>query len=212
MSIQPISEGFNPYQKLPSTELPSEKLQGKPIDSTSNNIIQSQADIKISQQASIVEHLFGDPNKTIESSSKITFQAAIDKLNEHLQESLGEFAISEENLKSQGGMEYWTPENTAARIVTSSTAFLAGFQQANPELAGEELMDRFIEVVGSGLQKGFDEAQGILGDAEVFSGKIEENFAKTVDLVQKGLEEFKNHYLDNASKTDDPIVDSPKTS
>lgn len=206
MAIQQIPGGLGAYQKISGLEQSSETLQSKSLNINGNQISAEQITIRNDKQASLVAHLFGDPNKAIEDSLKMTFQAAIEKLNEKLQADLGENAISEEALEKQGGMEYWTPENTAKRIVDGSTAFLSGFQKAHPELEGEALMNKFMDVVGGGLQQGFDEAQGILGDLKVFNGLVEDNFTSTVDLVKKGMEDYKNSYLgipsNPTSKTD----------
>ena len=160
----------------------------------------SQMTIRNERQASLVAHLFGDGTSASADSLKLTFQAAMEKLNEVLSaefgiEEGGTAPISEEALKAQGGMEYWTPENTAKRIVDGSTAFLAGFQAANPELEGEALMDRFLEVVGGGIAQGFDEAKGLLGDLDVLKGDIADNIESTFTLVQDGLQNFRNQYL-----------------
>ncbi|WP_024850765.1 DUF5610 domain-containing protein [Hydrogenovibrio kuenenii] len=189
---------------------------------------------KSSQQSSIVTSLFSNKESAPSDALKMTYQAAISKLNEILSadaKATGETStdksknnsdtapISEKNLKKQGGIEYWSPENTANRIVSGSTAFLNGFQKIHPELQGQALMDKFNEVVGGGLKQGFDEAKGILSDLKVFDGQIKDNFNSTWDLVTKGMTDFTNKYLgitptqtastdtesaaDNASKTDE---------
>lgn len=167
------------------------------------NVDVTQMTIRNERQASLVAHLFGDGKTAQESTLKITYQAAIEKLNEVLMADMPAAAegeestkpISEETLKAQGGMEYWTPENTAKRIVEGATAFLSGFQSAHPELEGEALMSRFMEVVGGGLTQGFDEARGILGDLNVLEGDIADNIDSTYQFVQEGLLSFKNLYL-----------------
>lgn len=179
----------------------------------------TQSSMRTERQASLVAHLFGDGKSANESSLKLTFQAAIEKLNEVLSaefnlEDNAAAPISEETLKQQGGMEYWTPENTAKRIVDGSTAFLAGFQAANPELEGESLMDRFMEVVGGGVTQGFDEAKGLLGDLDVLEGDIAENIAKTYTLVQEGFQNFRNQYLgitETAVADSQSLVDTNST-
>ncbi|WP_051144929.1 DUF5610 domain-containing protein [Thiomicrorhabdus sp. Kp2] len=167
------------------------------------NLSATQMTIRNERQASLVAHLFGDGTSAQESSLKITFQAAIEKLNEVLMADMPALAdgeesinpISEEALKKQGGMEYWTPENTAKRIVDGATAFLSGFKTAHPELEGEALMERFMDVVGGGLTQGFEEARSILGDLNVLEGEIAGNIDTTYQLVQDGLLSFKNLYL-----------------
>lgn len=182
------------------------------IDAQKASTTLSKSEIRIEQQASLVSHLFGDGKTAEQSSLKITYQSAIEKLNEILMAQMPEYAqtdteggesqnipgyqpISEEALQEQGGMDYWTPENTAKRIVDGASAFFTGFQNAHPELEGEALMNHFMDVVVGGLKQGFEEARGILGDLEVFEGPIEENFNKTFDLVESGMQTYQADYL-----------------
>ncbi len=171
-----------------------------PDDLSDKTETSSLSTMKTEQQASLIAHLFGDGKSVNESSLKLTFQAAIEKLNEILSAEFGlaegaTAPISEETLQQQGGMEYWTPENTAQRIVDGSTAFFSAFQSANPDLEGEALIDRFIEVVGGGVTQGFEEAKGLLGDMKVLEGSIADNIDKTYALVQEGFQNFRNQYL-----------------
>lgn len=176
-------------------------------------------ELKTAQQASLIAHLFGDGKSASESSLKLTYQAAIEKLNEVLSTEFGlteeaTVPISEEALKQQGGMEYWTPENTAKRIVDGSIAFFSAFQSANPELEGEALVDHFIEVVGGGVTKGFEEAKGLLGDLDVLEeGSIADNIEKTYALVQEGFQNFRNQYLgiSDANSTETPSPVTPES-
>lgn len=206
------------YQKL--TEL-NENKSGKAnnnaeqpsgianaLEKVANNV--TKAEMRVEQQASLVSHLFGDGSTTVNSSLKITYQSAIEKLNEILMADMGlsgEEAdktdtsaetikpISEEALQAQGGMEYWTPENTAKRIVEGASGFFEGFKKAHPELEGEALMNHFIDVVGGGLTQGFDEARGILDDLNVLEGSIAENIDLTYDLVQQGMQNYQKDFL-----------------
>lgn len=211
MSTPTIPAGYNVYQKQPAQDARAEygisNASNTPKNQIESTLKADQVTIRNEKQASLVAHLFGDPNQSIESTLKMTYQAAIDKINEVLTPQLGENAISEEALKKQGGMDYWTPENTAGRIVNGATAFLPAFQKANPDLEGEALMTKFMDVVGGGLQKGFDEAQGILSDLKVFDGKVKDTFTATTDLVSKGMENFRRDFLglpplDEAEVTD----------
>lgn len=210
MAIDMNSVGaLQAYQNTNKLNPNSEKLEQQGVKEKGNSafapgqeISADKITIRNERQASLVAHLFGDGKNANESSLKLTFQAAIEKLNEVLREDMGiekngtsADPISKKSLKEQGGMEYWTPENTAKRIVDGSTAFLAGFQSAHPELEGEELMNRFLEVVGGGITKGFEEAKGILGDLNVLEGDIESNIDSTYSFVQTGLQNFRNQYL-----------------
>lgn len=198
-----------------------------------NTTTQANIDVNVASmtvrhqtQASLVAHLFNDQQNTQQSSLQLTYQSAIEALNERL---MAENAPATENtedgsqpaptiepismqaLKTQGGMDYWTPENTAQRIVSGATAFLGGFQKANPELEGEALMERYMEVVGGGLTQGFNEARDILGDLKVLKDDIAKNIDSTYDLVQNGMQAFKNNFLGLDSK-DQSANDTPTQS
>ncbi|BBP46184.1 hypothetical protein THMIRHAS_15570 [Thiosulfatimonas sediminis] len=158
------------------------------------------AAVKFEQQASLVANLFGNSNNAAQSGLQISFQSAIEEINKQLRIDLGldksaADPISNDTLAAQGGMDYWTPENTAQRIVQGSTAFLSGFQKAHPELEGEALVTRFLDVIGQGISDGFSQAKGFLGDLNVLSEGIENTINQTYDLVQEGLTTFKNDYL-----------------
>lgn len=204
--------------------------KSKGLDIAAQRAAQYGVDINTSnrsQQASIVTSLLGNKETAPSDALKMTYQAAISKLNEILtaeQTNSGNNStdnssdikpISEEALKQQGGIEYWSPENTANRIVSGATAFLSGFQKIHPELQGQALMDKFNEVVGGGLKKGFDEAKDILSNLKVFDGLVKDNFNSTWGLVTQGMQNFTNQYLgitpnnqdtettvDNTSKAD----------
>lgn len=165
---------------------------------------------KLEQNASVITHLFnqGSAGDVELFSMKVNYQSAIEAINEKLREDLGlnsEAAdpVNQQKLEEQGGMEFWSPENTAKRIVDGATSFLGGFQSANPDLEGEALMNRFMDVVGGGLIKGFEEAKGFLGDLKVFEGKVEENYTATYDLVQTGMDEFRQNFIASLTDSED---------
>lgn len=151
---------------------------------------------KVETQANIIHHLFGEGAPREQNALRILYQEAIDKLNEVLKPDLGENAISTEKLAEQGGMDYWTPENTANRIVQGTTAFFQAYKDSNPDLQGEELLDKFLGVIGGGIETGFKDATDILEGFGVYDGSIKENAEKTYDLVQKGLQAFRDQQME----------------
>ncbi|WP_319381466.1 DUF5610 domain-containing protein [Thiomicrorhabdus sp.] len=169
-------------------------------------------DIKIQTQASLVEHLFSDPENAQQSALKITYQSAIEKLNERLSADLGldsqaEPLINQKRLEEQGGMDYWSPENTASRIVQGSTAFLGAFQNAHPELEGDALIERFVEVIGGGIDQGFADAKGFLGELDVYEGSIADTVEQTYQEVQRMLNEFKEAHMSSKEESDPVSVE-----
>lgn len=224
MAIQSINNGMlNAYQKHSGnvTDQANPNNQGKRThgqpelpEQAAQQAVNAHASIRQQHQASLVAHLFGDSSSATENALKITFQEAIDKLNEILSAELQqtEFQpISQETLKSQGGMEYWTPENTAQRIIDGSTAFLAGFQKNHPELEGEELINRFLDVIGGGITQGFSQAKDVLGNLKVLEGDIEETVDLTYQKVQEGLERFKSDFLGISSSPETETSNDSET-
>jgi|GEM_PF-1196125 len=230
MSINSIPGMTNAYQKTaslaPEQTNPSNngtRTHGQPeraeqASERTTSVQQNHLTIRQQNQASIVEMMFSSSESATQNSLKITYQEAIDKINEVLTADIGEqvdpnsfLPISQEALDAQGGMEYWTPENTAQRIVDGTTAFLAGYQAAHPELEGEALMNGFMEVIGGGISQGFDQAKGVLGDLNVLEGDIESNVDLTYKLVQEGLEKFRNQYLGTSPAEPETLVDETLT-
>lgn len=199
---------LNAYQKSADA---AQDNRGRGIDKTptlpeqaaqqaKDRVASNPAAVKFEQQANLIANLFGNGEVSTQSSLQISFQSAIEEINKQLRIDLGldqsaADPVSNEALNDQGGMDYWSPENTAQRIVQGSTAFISGFQNAHPELQGEELVNRFLEVIGQGISDGFAQAKGFLGDFNVLSEDIESTIDQTYSYVQEGLQSFKNDYL-----------------
>lgn len=118
----------------------------------------------------------------------LTYKAAVEKINEILSPELGvdrpiDTALAE-------GLDV-SPEATAERIVSLTTALYARYQDANPELEGAQLVDQFVDVIGGGIEQGFAEAREILDGLGVLQGDIAANIDKTFELVQQGLQAFR---------------------
>ena len=183
------------YSELAKSNMSSQSTQNAQANAAkSGGLDTSQIGVEQQQQASLVSHLFGEGQGRLEGAMKLTFQATIEQLNEALAPDLGEKAISQEKLKEQG-IEYWNVENTAERIFSGAKSFMPAFEKAHPDLEGEALMDKYMEVVGGGLQKGFDEAKGILGELKVFEGNIADTFQETMDRVFRSMENFRREQL-----------------
>lgn len=150
---------------------------------------------RVETQANLIQHLFGDGAPKDANALKILFQETIDKINDVLAPELGRDAISAEKLAEQGGMDYWSPENTANRIVQGTVGFFEAYKTANPELEGEALLDKFLGVIGGGIEDGFKDATNILEGFGVYKGSIKENAEKTYELVQQGLQAFREQQM-----------------
>lgn len=200
MSIQPSANVTQAYQsnaKLDVQQTKTDKLTANQTPSEAGleqNV--SKETLKIQTQASLIQHLFGEGASKDQNALRILFQETVDKLNEVLAADLGPNAISAEKLAEQGGMEYWSPENTANRIVQGTVGFFEAFKTSNPGLEGEALLDKFLNVIGGGINKGFEEAGSILKGFGVYEGSIKDNAEKTYELVQKGLQTFREQQME----------------
>lgn len=104
----------------------------------------------------------------------ITAREIVKKLNELLADKVP-------NGVESLSVEDHTPEATASRIVQGVVAFLPAFAKQNPGLSEEEALDKFMETVKGGIQKGYDEAFSILEGLGAFE----------VDGIKSGVEETK---------------------
>ena len=116
----------------------------------------------------------------------LVLKSALEGINEALQESLGDNAIQN---AYDSGLDV-TPEATADRIVSLSTAFLPQYQQQHPELSDDEARIAFTDIISGGVETGFSEARDILSGLAVLDGDIASNIDKTYDLVQEKLAAF----------------------
>jgi len=126
----------------------------------------------------------------------LVYKSAITSINEQLEADFGPDAI--QNAAGQDN----SPEGTAGRIVSLSTAFFSAFQQQHSELEGDDALNRFMDTIKGGIEKGFKEARDILQGLKVLGGDIASNIDKTYELVQKGLDAFASNQR-QASSTDE---------
>lgn len=122
----------------------------------------------------------------------LLYQTAIDAINAELAPTLGEGAVER---AQEEGLDT-SPEATAERILSASISSFGRFQELHPELAEPEQADRFIELISSGIEQGFAAAKDILDGLSVLEGSLADNIAKTYELVQDGLEQFHQLFLD----------------
>lgn len=87
--------------------------------------------------------------------------------------------------------EMFSPEATAQRILDFSLGFYGNSSQL--KAAGgdtEEARAAYAEYIGAAIQKGFDQAMGILGNS--ITDQTSSEIDKTHELVFAGLDEFAN--------------------
>jgi len=133
-----------------------------------------------------------------DNSMKLLYKTAIDGINKELEAEFGPNAA--EKIK-QAGIDT-SPEATADRIVGFATGFYQQFKQQNPDMAEEERLDKFLSIVGGGVDTGFADARKVLDGLGVLNGKISDDIDKTYGLIQDGFAKFRDAIL-NPPKDDD---------
>ena len=123
-------------------------------------------------------------------SMSLLFKTAIENLNQVLAPELGDNAIQ---AAADSGMDF-SPQATADRIVSMSTAFFGKYAENHPEKDLETALKDFTDLIGGGIDKGFAEARQILDGLKVLDGDIASNVDKTYELVQSGLKSFMENY------------------
>jgi len=124
--------------------------------------------------------------KAGEQSLTLLYRSAIDRINDALAPQLGPNAI--QNAISSGVDT--SPEATANRILSFSTAFFEKYAAQNPGKDRDQVASDFVALIRGGFEKGFNEAKQILNGLGVLSGSIADGIQQTWDLVQKGYDDF----------------------
>ncbi|MCW8982943.1 MAG: DUF5610 domain-containing protein, partial [Gammaproteobacteria bacterium] len=115
------------------------------------------------------------------------FRSAIESINEILAPELGEGAIE----RAAENPEEFTPENTAERIASFALNFYSAYQQQHPDMAQEEGVNAFIELMTGAVEQGVNEAREILDGLKVLEGEVEQNIDKTMALIKERFDAFR---------------------
>ncbi len=174
-------------------------IQAKDVQAKDDSTMSVGAKAKAQLNASIVQASLTVSLNSSNEPLSLVLKTALTGINEALKDQFGDNAI--ENAVSQDN----TPEGTASRIVSLSTAFYDAFKQQNPGEDEEVLLNKFIDTLKKGVDQGFGEARDVLDGLKVLGGEVASNIDKTYELVQKGFEDFK------ASRLSKPAETLPKT-
>jgi len=136
--------------------------------------------------AAIVESALSFSNSINDNPMSLVLKTALQGINDALKASGVETSVEE---TYQSGIDY-SPEATAERIVSFSTQMFGSYKEQHPEMAEEEALTSFVEIIRGGIDQGFGEAKDILEGLKVLEGDIESNIETTYDFVQEGLKSF----------------------
>ncbi len=136
---------------------------------------------------------------------RLVYKAALEGINEALEPTMGPDAAQ----KIQDSGIDVSPQATADRIISFSTAFFSQYQEQNQDMGLEEQVDSFLSLIGGGVDQGFNEAREILDGFGVLEGKVKEDIDKTYELVFEGYENFRDQILGKNEISD--TANSPNT-
>ena len=140
-----------------------------------------------------------------DNSMRLLYKTALEGINSELEAEFGPNAA--EKIKNSGVDT--SPQATADRIVGFATAFYQKYSEQNPDMPEEERLDKFLALVGGGVDKGFEDARGILDGLGVLEGKVSDDIDSTYSLIKDGFAKFREMIL-NPDKTveDQDITES----
>ena len=180
MSI-PVSNTNAKPATPPGLDHAKQSNKVKDVDSSASAIAKSKA----SFNSAIVQTSMNVALQSGNEPLALLYQAAIEGINEALAPQLGKDAIAH-----AAGQDN-SADATAARIVSMSTAFYDKYLEQNKLEDNEESRRKFIDVISAGFEKGFKEAQDVLGGLKVLEGEVAAGIDKTRELVLKGFADFR---------------------
>ena len=146
--------------------------------------------------AAIIESTLKFSNTVGDQPLSLLLKTALQGINEALKEGGVESSVED---AYESGIDF-SPEATAERIVSFSTQLLGAYREQHPEMDAEESLASFVDIIGGGIEQGFSEAKDILGNLNVLEGDISNNFDKTYELVQQGLQLFVDSFSEAKEK------------
>jgi hypothetical protein len=197
LAIQPTATFSQDVRALAQAD---NKKENGPIGPQVSEIAQAKNAVKAESNARLLASALDSTISVGNNQQALVLKTAIEGINEALQETLGDNAIQN---TVDSGLDV-SPEATAERIVSLSTAFFGAYQDANPDLSQEEALTAFIDVIGGGIQQGFTEARDILEGLSVLEGDIATNIDSTYDLVQAGLSAFVASFNQVEAEAEEP--------
>ncbi len=202
--IDPISS--QPIQR--PTSIRSDELVKKASKIEASDTVANKGQQE-TDQVSISFNLQGDLNLLQQSISEVQNQVR-DQLEHYFGLSGGqteaqgiEFAPPE-NASASDLLEFFSPENTAERIVGFATSFFGDFQANNPDEDTEEQLNNFTNLISNAIEEGFAQARDILGDLSG-ENQVAQNINRTFSLVTEKIEEFRIENFNKLGLEPEPV-------
>lgn len=130
------------------------------------------------------------------NSLSLLYKTALEGINKELEPIFGKNAAQK---IYDSGIDT-SPEATAGRIVGFATSLFSLYQQQRPSDDQEQQLNDFMAVIGKGIEQGFADAIKILEGLQVFNGEVKTGVDATYELVQQGLQSFREKMLESFTK------------
>ena len=184
-------------------------------DSKENRGVPANAqEARLQMNKGLLQAMFGKPETRDSNAMRIFYQEVVTQLEDVLRQELGDENFSLQKLADktsgvEGQEDYWSPENTADRIVTGATGYFETFKKQHPNLSHEEQVEKFMSIIAPAIDKGIGEAIDVLEGFDVFDGDIKDNALKTQELVHDKLDAFRDRMLGNDKQPEEekPLFD-----
>lgn len=150
---------------------------------------------KLSKQQQNIAILQASEKVALQSGNNslgLLYKTALEGINKELEPIFGKNAAQK---IYDSGIDT-SPEATAERIVGFATSLFTIYQKQKPSEDQEQQLSDFMDVIGKGINQGFDDAKAILSGLKVFEGEVEEGVGKTYELVMQGLQSFREKMLE----------------
>jgi hypothetical protein len=174
----------SPLSATPGSAAATSATSATPVQGKDDSNVSVAAKAKAQLNVSIVQASLTVSLNSSNDPLSVVLKTALTGINEALKGDYGDNAI--QNAVSQDN----TPEGTASRIVSLSTAFYEAYKQQNPGQDEETTLNNFVNTLKKGVDQGFKEARDVLQGLKVLNGDIASNIDKTYDLVQQGYSDF----------------------
>ena len=189
----PIQSSTTFSQQVQTLAKADDKKSNGPMGLAVSELAHAKHTAKKELNAAILESTINI--SAADSPQALVLKTALEGINEALSATLGDNAIQS---AYDSGLDV-SPDATAERIVSLSTAFFSSYQEQHPELEPEAALVSFTDLIKDGIDTGFAEARDILSGLSVLDGDIASNIDKTYELVQQGLQSF----VDSFNKTEE---------
>lgn len=163
----------------PAQAASSDKIQNK-NDAAKTSTVDAKAQLNAAIVSSALNVAIGAKDDPM----ALLLKSALTGINEALKDQFGDNAI--ERAVGQDN----SAEGTAGRIVALSTAFYDAFRQQHVGEDPDQVLQKFIDTIRGGAERGFKEARDILKGLSVLNGGIADTIDQTEALVRQGYADF----------------------